>query len=192
MAYFCIGLVRGYVSPALQSMKEITPHLLPNREIQDWIVSVSALGSLTGSLSAFPILHRFGRKHVIICASPLWVMSWFLIASCHSWQVFIVGRFFSGLCIGFVIPSAQIYVSESCNPKIRGVLGSMPALFLSLGILTSYVTGTLLNWRQMAWINMIISGSLFFVMLPLPHSPIWLKLKRQYENSEIARIRWIC
>lgn len=36
MAYFCIGLVRGYSAPAVPSMKELNPDLLPTKYIASW------------------------------------------------------------------------------------------------------------------------------------------------------------
>lgn len=36
MSYFCIGLVRGYSSPAVPSIEELNPELLPTKHIASW------------------------------------------------------------------------------------------------------------------------------------------------------------
>ena len=52
------------------------------------------------------------------------------------------GRFIMGTMVGLSIPAAQIYTAECTSPRIRGTLASLPALFLSAGILLTYVIGT--------------------------------------------------
>ena len=188
--YFCNGLVRGFNSPGLESIKNIAPDLIPTREIEEWVSSIAALGSLFGSITAFPFLHKFGRKYTIILASPIWVVGWFVIATATNWQDLIIGRGICGFSVGFVAPSVQVYVSECCNAEIRGFLGCMPALFWSLGILTSYIMGVYLNYIQMAWVNCAISGSVFFFLYPMPQSPIWFKFKRRYSSAEDSA-RWL-
>lgn len=42
-------------------------------------------------------------------------------------------------------------IGESCDPKIRGILGSLPSIFMSLAILTSYIIGSLVKWDILAW-----------------------------------------
>ena len=93
--------------------------------------------------------------------SPIWMLAWFLIATCDNWIILIIARWLSGFGVGMAIPSAQIYVNECCEPKIRGVLGSLPALSMSFGILFIYIFGKYLPWDYLAWICFGMSGNFF-------------------------------
>lgn len=82
------------------------------------------------------------------------------------------------------LPSAAIYVTECCDPNIRGILGSFPSIAMSLGILFFYVMGSVLSWHWLAWLGLIVSSCLFVIVLSLPESPVWLKSKKRYEEAE--------
>ena len=92
----------------------------------------------------------------------------------------------SGFGAGLTIPSAQIYVSECCDPKIRGVLGSLPSFSMSSGILITYIAGSYLHWQTLGWMCCGITAFLFLAIILLPESPVWLKTKKRYHDAEIS------
>lgn len=73
--------------------------------------SIPPAGAFFGSLVAGPLMHFIGRKYTILCASPIWVISWAIIANATNWHYLMAGRMLSGFCAGLTLPSAQIYVS---------------------------------------------------------------------------------
>lgn len=119
-------------------------------------------------------------------ASPFWIMSWALIAMASRWEYILAGRIITGIFDGLTLPAAQIYVTECSNPEIRGVLGTFPALAMSIGVAYSYIEGTLFSWSVVAWINCGICASLFVLLIFLPDSPIWLKHKGRLEEAQKA------
>lgn len=161
LSYFCIGLVRGYSAPAVPSMNDINPGLLPSKNIASWVSSIPPFGALFGSLVAFPLMHKIGRKYTVMLTSPVWVTAWILIATAEDWKVLLIARMLSGFGAGLTLPSAQIYVSECSDPKIRGVIGSLPSLSMSAGILVIYVLGKYVEWRTLAWICCSVAGEEF-------------------------------
>lgn len=126
---------------------------------------------------AAPIMNTFGRKKTVLLASPAWVISWAIIATATSWEMVLIGRIISGVCDGLSIPSAQIYVTECCQSKIRGILGTIPAISISTGALLSFILGAFVSWNTLAWVNCGFCGLLFFMVILLPESPVWLKCK---------------
>lgn len=50
-------------------------------------------------------------------------------------------------CLGHFI----VKIGESCDPKIRGILGSLPTIFMSLAILIAYIIGSVAKWDTLAW-----------------------------------------
>jgi facilitated trehalose transporter len=69
-------------------------------------------------------------------------------------------------------------------------MGSLPALFMATGILASYILGSWLTWQQLALISAVFPGTLFFLLLPLPESPVWLRNRGEVKASEKA-MSWL-
>lgn len=148
------------------------------------IGSIPPFGAFLGSLMSAPLMHKIGRKYTLLLTSPLWVISWILIATAKYWQQIVAARYIMGFCAGLALPAAQIYVSECSDPAIRGVIGSFPGLAMSLGILTTYVMGTFLDWDTLAWACSGISSILFFATMMMPKSPAWLKTKNRFDEAK--------
>ncbi|XP_050090836.1 facilitated trehalose transporter Tret1-2 homolog [Anopheles aquasalis] len=190
LSYYCIGLVRGYSAPAVPSMHETAPGLLPSKNIGSWVSSIPPFGAFFGSLVAFPLMHRIGRKYTVQIASPLWATSWALIATATDWRVLFAARMLSGFAAGLSLPAAQVYVSECSDPAIRGVIGSLPALAMSVGILVMYAMGKFFDWQQLAWICCGMACCLFLAVACFPQSPVWLKTRKQYEKAH-SSAKWL-
>jgi facilitated trehalose transporter len=83
-----------------------------------------------------------------------------------------------------------LQVSECSYAQIRGFLGSLPAVFMAGGILLSYIMGAWLPWNQLAWASAVFPALLFFVMIPLPESPVWLLSKGHTSDAQKA-LKWL-
>lgn len=129
------------------------------------------------------MMNKFGRKFTVMFSSPVWITGWILIALSRHWSTLILGRLLTGISAGTSLPSAQIYVSECSNPKIRGVIGSFPSVAMSLGILFSYVFGKFVAWNILAWISCGFNVISFFTLYFLPDSPVWLKSKKRLDEA---------
>ncbi|XP_063695878.1 facilitated trehalose transporter Tret1-like [Culicoides brevitarsis] len=184
LGYFCIGMVRGYSAPAMPSMQDLNPGLLPNQNIVSWASSIPPFGAFLGSLVSAPLMHKIGRKYTVMITSPLWVISWVLVATAEFWQQIVAGRYLMGFCAGLALPAVSVYVSECSDPAIRGVIGSFPGLAMSFGILVTYTMGTFLDWKLLAWVCSVISSFLFFATCFMPKSPAWLKTKNRFDEAK--------
>uniref|UniRef100_A0A1B0CJD4 Facilitated trehalose transporter Tret1 n=2 Tax=Lutzomyia longipalpis TaxID=7200 RepID=A0A1B0CJD4_LUTLO len=169
-----------------QVLQYTIPELLPDLHIEAWVSSVPPLGAFFGSLITAVLMHRLGRKFSVLLAAPIWVVSWTFIALAQRWEIIMIGRALSGIAVGITLPSAQIYVSECSDPKIRGVLASFPSISMSLGIVFSYVIGSFLPWRQQAWFACAVAVVQFFAILYLPESPVWLKSKKKIPEADVS------
>lgn len=143
-----------------------------------------------GSLAAAPLMQKLGRKYTVMISSPLWITAWILIATSSYWHTIMLGRFLSGFSVGITLPSAQIYVSECCDPKTRGVVGSFPSVSMSLGILLSYCSGKFVPWNHLAWISCCFAVISFCSLICLPDSPVWLRNKGRHSEAGLSK-EWL-
>ena len=81
-------------------------------------------------------------------------------------------------------------MSECAHAKTRGILGSLPALFMAGGVLISYVLGTWLPWHQLAAASALFPALLFVALLPLPESPAWLLSHGRVDEAKAA-LHWL-
>ncbi len=58
-------------------------------------------------------------------------------------------------------------MSECSEPCVRGLLGSLPALFMALGILVTYVVGDVLPWHQLAYFCLAFPLMLMMCAIPI-------------------------
>ncbi|XP_049804060.1 facilitated trehalose transporter Tret1-2 homolog isoform X1 [Schistocerca nitens] len=190
LGYLTVGLVRGFSSPGVPSMQQTTPWLVPDDDAVSWVSSVPPLGAFVGSLASGPLLQRLGRKRTLMISAPLFVAFWVLLAFSQNYAMLFSARILTGFCAGISIPSAQVYVNESAHARVRGVLGSLPALFMSGGILLAYVLGAWLPWQALAGACAVPPALLFLSLLPLPESPVWLADRGRHADAARA-MAWL-
>lgn len=75
-------------------------------------------------------------------------------------------------------------IGESCDPKIRGILGSLPSIFMSLAILMAYIIGSLVKWDILAWYCSVMTAFFGLVLFMMPESPVWLRSKKRFKEAE--------
>lgn len=112
LSFFYIGMIRGYSAPAVPSILENNPEILPTKNIASWASSIPPAGACIGSILAAFSLRLLGRKYTIIVASPLATIGWILIATASNYWVIIAARFLNGFCVGLCLPAAQVYVGN--------------------------------------------------------------------------------
>lgn len=191
LSYFNIGLVRGYSSTAFPSMQLLRPDLLPTKDIWSWAGSIAPFGGFIGSILSGPLLHFVGRKRTVCIASPVGAIAWTIVATSSSWHWLIAGRILSGVCAGLCLPSAQIYVTECTDARIRGVIGSFPSMSMSAGILVSYVLGCFMPWNTLAWVGCGVALSVAAAVGFLPDSPTWLGARAAREQRAARSRKWL-
>lgn len=72
--------------------------------------AIPPLGAFFGSLISGALMQRAGRKRTLQLTAPLWVASWIILGFAKYFPLVLLGRAFSGVCVGFVLATAQVYV----------------------------------------------------------------------------------
>ncbi|XP_058751340.1 sugar transporter ERD6-like 7 [Vicia villosa] len=71
----------------------------------------------------------------------------------------------------FVVP---IFVAEISPKELRGALTILNQFMIVLGASVSFVIGTVLSWRALSLIGLILAAVLLLGLFFIPESPRWL------------------
>lgn len=108
---------------------------------QGLIVGLLSIGAIVGSLLGAPVGDIFGRRHGIFSGCIIMFIGLVIqVASIDSWIQLAIGRLVTGVAIGWLSSTVPIYQSETVPRQVRGALVGSFQLFITLGILLSYLT----------------------------------------------------
>ncbi|XP_076848151.1 solute carrier family 2, facilitated glucose transporter member 5 [Brachyhypopomus gauderio] len=107
-------------------------------------VSMFPLGGFFGSLMVAPLVNKLGRKGTLLfnnifSIGPAVMMGVSEIVG--SFEIIIVARFIVGICAGLSSNVVPMYLGELAPKNLRGAIGIVPQLFITVGILTAQVFG---------------------------------------------------
>ncbi|KAG7227100.1 hypothetical protein INR49_022447 [Caranx melampygus] len=138
-----------------------------------WSLSVSMypLGGFFGSLMVAPLVNKLGSE----------------IAK--SYEIIIVARFIVGICAGLSSNVVPMYLGELSPKNLRGALGIVPQLFITIGILSAQVLGIRnILGNSTGWPLMLgltgIPALIELMLLPFfPESPRYMLIQRGDEKT---------
>ncbi|KAF3938741.1 hypothetical protein ABW19_dt0206680 [Dactylella cylindrospora] len=178
--------------------KNGVPHEFDNVR-EGLVVGLLSIGCLIGALAAAPISNRLGRRMAMIILCGVFLIgNTIQVTSFYEWYQVAIGRFICGLAVGGLSVLVPVYVSETVPKQIRGALVATYQLFVTLGILTSYVInfGTShIDGEPWSWRGALIIGYLWALILMggmaiLPETPRFLLSQGRKEDC-LKALRWI-
>ncbi|CAB1416237.1 unnamed protein product [Pleuronectes platessa] len=159
-----------------------------------WSLSVSMypLGGFFGSLMVAPLVNKLGRKGTLLFNNifsivPAVMMGVSEIAK--SYEIIIVARFIVGICAGLSSNVVPMYLGELSPKNLRGALGIIPQLFITIGILSAQVLGIRnILGNSTGWPLMLgltgIPALIELLFLPFsPESPRYMLIQRGDEKT---------
>ncbi|XP_012254381.2 facilitated trehalose transporter Tret1-like [Athalia rosae] len=155
---------------------------------ESWIAASATLLMAPGCWLSGILMERFGRKKSQLAIGPLFLSAWITVGFSNNIFMLITGRLLSGLCIGLQGPLGPVYVAETSEPRLRGLLLAGISLAIAVGILISHVLGTWLDWRVAAHLLGLFPIISMLTCFFSPESPAWL-LRNNRDNE--ARSTWI-
>lgn len=177
------GTLLGWTSNISAEMKEGNYNDLPiDDSVLGWIGSFTALGAM---LMCFPIgiiCDFLGRKLTMLLLIVPFCIGWLLLIFAKSLVMVYIGRFVTGMAGGAFCVTAPLYTSEIAEKEVRGALGSYFQLFLTIGILFSYVLATFVNILTYNIVLAIVPLVFGVVFVLQPETPVYL-LKKDKENE---------
>ncbi|XP_013779694.2 glucose transporter type 1-like isoform X2 [Limulus polyphemus] len=161
-----------------------------NELIWSITVSIFAIGGMVGGISGGAIANRFGRKGGLLLNNIFAILGGALMGLSkvsRSIEMLIIGRLIIGFNCGLNTALVPMYLSEISPVSIRGGLGTVNQLAVTVGLLLSqvfginFLLGTAQGWPYLLAIA-IIPAVLQLCLLPLcPESPRFLLISKQQE-----------
>ena len=164
------------------------------------IVSIFCIGGCIGALLTAIVAERVGRKEgliynnlLVLLASPLMASS----RSLSSYELLILGRFLIGINAGLNAGLAPLYLNEIAPVQLRGALGTIYQLVITISILLSnifglpYLLGDQDSWPILFAVPIIPAA---FMLAALPHcceSPKYLLLNQGKELQAQQALAWL-
>ncbi|XP_062315873.1 solute carrier family 2, facilitated glucose transporter member 5-like isoform X2 [Osmerus eperlanus] len=168
-----------------------------------WSLSVSMypLGGFLGSLLVAPLVNKLGRKGTLLFNNifsivPAIIMGVSEIAK--SYEIIIFARVLVGICAGLSSNVVPMYLGELAPKNMRGAIGIVPQLFITVGILSAQVLGIRnILGNSTGWPLMLgltgIPALVELLLLPFfPESPRYLLIQKGDEKTakrELQRLR---
>lgn len=188
------GLIAMSVGSSIALSSSLIPQVVEYGLAKDfteasWLATGYLYAGIPACLVGGFISDFAGRRLMALLCCPLLLIGWIFICLAQSLPILMVGRVITACAAWLCYPSANVLISESVHPSVRGYLGVFSSIFLALGMFESYLLGFLFHWRTMCFIlssqPVLMALALFFVR----ESPYWLVSKGRLEEAA-ASLQW--
>ena len=188
------GMLFGYDTGVISgAILFITEEFNLNSFMEELVVSAVLIGAIIGAFVGGELADRYGRRNMILIAAIIFIGGAIGTSFAPYVPILIIGRIIVGIAIGIASFIAPLYISELAPPKIRGSLVSFNQLFITIGIVISYLVDYSLTpingWRYMLGLAAIPSAILFAAMIFMPNSPRWLSNKGEENKARAVLIK---
>uniref|UniRef100_A0A670YQJ9 Solute carrier family 2, facilitated glucose transporter member 5 n=1 Tax=Pseudonaja textilis TaxID=8673 RepID=A0A670YQJ9_PSETE len=162
-----------------------------------WSLSVSffPLGGFFGSLMVGPMVNNCGRKGTLLLNNIFSIIPAILMGIskvAKTFEVIIICRIIIGICAGLSSNVVPMYLGEMSPKNLRGAIGVMPQLFITVGILAAQILGMrMILGSAEGWPLLIgltgVPAMLQLILLPFcPESPRYLLIQKGDEEGARA------
>lgn len=163
-------------------------------------VAIFCVGGMIGGLLTAFVAERFGRKGGLLLNNINVLLAAVLMGSskaARSYEMLILGRFFVGLNSGLNAGLAPMYLTEISPLHLRGAVGTIYQLVVTVSILASQilgmpsVLGTSDRWPYL--FAMTVVPSIFMLAtLPLcPESPKYVLINQGRDVAAQQALTWL-
>ena len=102
------------------------------------------------------------------------VFAWIIFHQATTVNMLFFAMALTGLTGGLLEAPVLTYVAEITQPHLRGLLSATSTVAVILGVFTQMLTGSLVNWRTVALINITYPVLCCLSLYMVPESPVWL------------------
>lgn len=186
------GYCMGYSSSALEDLVHKSSSASPTGLTDgqgSWFSSLVTIGAIFGSPVGGWAIDKFGRKSTIMLCVVPFVLGWLLISFAQNVPMLYSGRIITGMGCGAISLAVPVYIAEISPAQLRGALGSVNQLAVTLGILVAYVVGVVCHWKWLAIIGAVPPAMLIILMYTMPETPRWC-LGKNMRKEALHSLLW--
>ncbi len=175
---------------------------------QGLAMTVALIGCMFGALTVGWLADWMGRKKLLTLSSVVFLLSALATGAVHTFNTFLIARFFGGVGIGLASGLSPMYIAEVAPASIRGRMVSLNQMMIVIGILSAQIINWLIAqpmsagmtetaiaqswngqmaWRWMFWVPMIPSAIFFVLSLFIPESPRWLQMREHKGDATVQQ-----
>ncbi|NXY16715.1 GTR5 protein, partial [Atrichornis clamosus] len=157
-------------------------------------VSMYPLGGFFGSLMVWPLVNSCGRKGTLLINNLFSITAAILMGTSElakTFEVIILSRVIMGIYAGLASNVVPMFLGEMSPKNLRGAIGIIPQLFITLGILVaqilglSSILGNAEGWPVLLGLTGVPSLLQLLALPFFPESPRYLLIQRG--DAEQAR-----
>lgn len=199
------GVINAPQSNIEYFMKDVYKQRYGEELPEDWVktlysvvVSIFAIGGMVGGFIGGMVADRFGRKGGLLLNNVLGITGGSLMwcaKVANSYEMLICGRLIIGINCGLNTSLVPMYVSEISPLNLRGGLGTVNQLAVTVGLLLSQVLGieqilgNSEGWPLLLGLA-VLPAVLQLLLLPVcPESPRYLLITKQWEEESRRALR---
>ena len=183
------GLLYGYDNGVISGALLFIDNDIPLNSFTDGLVVSSMLiGAIIGSGASGPLADKLGRRRLVLFIAIIYIIGSITLFIAPNITILVIGRLIIGLAVGGSMATVPVYLSEMAPTELRGSLGTLNQLMITIGILSAYIVNyafaDIEGWRWMLGLAVVPSIILLIGIVFMPESPRWLL---EHRSEQAAR-----